>query len=238
MSAVAGSGFVVPGAMAFLTLTAPGGTEHRLPSGDVCPCVANNRPIGEWNAESGQQWSWLVTYLRRNYDADAQFFRGVEVQARGALHFHVLLRMTRSGMARLRADYRARDPHCPLRALVVSRGFGHAVDLKVLDGSPEALRRLSTYVAKYVSKAVDERHDVPWTPDSDKPERCTRATYRPWSASRAWGKTMREIRAAQVVFMRRSISTAPEPAPEREDAVRSLEPNTDRYTGRCRTGPP
>jgi hypothetical protein len=224
--------------MAFLTLTAPGGSVHRLPSGDICPCVANNRPLGEWNAESGQAWSWLVTYLRRHYDPELQFFRGVEVQSRGALHFHVLIRSSGSAMARMRAEFAVKDPTKGLRALVISRGFGHSVDLKVFDGSPEAVRRLSNYVAKYVSKAVDDRHEVPWTPGGDKPRGVCRATFRPWSASRSWGKTMRELRAAQVVFMRRSCSTPPMTASGVVAAVRPLEPNTDRYTAQAATGPP
>lgn len=231
MRRLAQSGVAVPSGVVFLTLTAPSEQEHHLPSGDACPCSSNCAPVGEWNAKAGQRWSWLVTYLRRHVDPSMQYFRSVEVQARGALHFHCLVRLSTNGLRRLLAMWRPRDPHCPLRTLVVSRGFGHAIDLQVLDGSPAKIAALLTYVAKYVSKAVDDRHDVPWTPDPDAPEHHCRASYRTWTASRGYGKTMAELRRAQVAYMRTTGST-PSPAVLREGAGRSvpLDPNTDYYT--------
>lgn len=224
------SGIAVPEGVVFLTLTAPSEAAHHLPSGDVCPCSANCAPIGEWNAQAGQRWSWLMTYIRRHIDAGAQYFRATEVQARGALHFHVMMRLSPAGLRRLRAMWRPRDPHCPLRALVVSRGFGHAIDLQTLDGSPSKLQRLSNYVAKYVSKSVDARHDTPWVPDPDQPTSSTRASFRTWSASRGYGTTMAELRRAQVAFMRSTGST-PSPLWQRGGAADlPLDPNTDRYT--------
>lgn len=227
---IARSGIGVPSGVVFLTLTAPGETAHHLPSGDVCACSANAGPIGEWNAQAGQRWSWLMTYLRRHVDSDAQYFRATEVQERGALHFHVLMRLTPGGLRKLRAMWRPRDPDCHLRRLVVSRGFGHAIDLQVLDGSPEKLARLSTYVAKYVSKSVDARHDTPWTPDPEQPHRRCRARYRTWTASRGYGLKMAELRRAQAAFMRTTGST-PRPVTGRPVALDlPLDPNTDRYT--------
>jgi hypothetical protein len=112
----------------------------------------------------------------------------------------------------------------------VSRGFGHAIDLQTLDGSPAKLSRLSNYVAKYVSKAVDARHETPWTPDPDKPTSSCRATFRTWSASRGYGTTMAELRRAQVAFMRSTGST-PSPSWQRVGAADlPLDPNTDHYT--------
>lgn len=235
---IARSGIATPTGVVFLTLTAPSEREHSLPSGDVCPCSANAGPLGEWNAQAGQRWSWFMTYVRRHVDADAQFFRATEVQSRGALHFHCLMRFSPEGLRRLRSMWRPKDPFCPFRTMVVGRGFGHEIDLQVLDGSPNKLRRLTNYVAKYVSKAVDARHDVPWVPDPDAPTSSRRATFRTWSASRRYGQTMAELRRAQVAFMR-SIGSTPSPAYLRSggDSL-PLDPNTDRYTGRAEAGPP
>lgn len=227
---LARSGIGVPTGVVFLTLTAPSEEAHALPSGDICACSANCAPLGEWNAQAGQRWSWLMTYLRRHVDSSAEYFKATEVQARGALHFHVILRLTAGGLRRLRAMWRPKDPRCPLRELVVSRGFGHAIDLQVLDSSPTKLARLTNYVAKYVSKAVDSRHEVPWTPDPDQPQTSCRARYRTWSTSRGYGSTMAELRRAQVAFMRTTGST-PSPARLRDEgSALPLDPNTDRYT--------
>lgn len=227
---LARSGIGVPTGVVFLTLTAPGEGDHYLPSGDRCGCSENAGPIGEWNAQAGQRWSWLMTYLRRHVDASAEYFKATEVQARGALHFHVILRLSAQGLRKLRSMWRPKDPTCPLRSLVISRGFGHAIDLQVLDSSPEKLSRLTNYVAKYVAKAVDARHEVPWTPDPDQPQASVRARYRTWTASRGYGQTMAELRRAQVAYMRTTGST-PSPAWSRGGGSSlPLDPNTDRYT--------
>lgn len=81
-----------------LTLTAPGDRAHTLngrPDGPPCPCTPpGGVHLAEWNGTSGARFNHLVTYLRRSY-GDLQYARAAEVQKRGALHFHVLLRTDR-----------------------------------------------------------------------------------------------------------------------------------------------
>ena len=132
----------------------------------------------------------------------AAYFRATEVQRRGALHFHVLLKV-----ALTQVDSRMLDA---LRAMVVHYGFGHEVDLQAVDPV-----RAMHYVAKYVTKAAGERAQVPWSAEARVNEDYTadsvtgevwlyrrrRATFRTWSASRAagreWPQTMAYIRASQ-----------------------------------------
>jgi len=183
------------GALALLTLTAPGRRLHHLPDGSVCPCTpAGGVDLAEWNSSHSRRWNHFCTLLRREYPG-LQFFRGVEVQDRGALHDHS---MTWS-------------PAGPLAIAVVRRlamraGFGHSVDIApCAPGSKKA----AYYVAKYVTKATDRREDVPWA--ADVVDTCsgeiTRAVvagrYRTWSMSREWGVTMREVRAVAAGYARR-----------------------------------
>jgi hypothetical protein len=98
-------------------------------------------------------------------------------------------------------------------------GFGHSVDLQAVQHGHAA------YVAKYVAKSADQRGDVPWfglvrqegrpvvdrdgvlvgyvfrNGDlEDRPRRSWPSwspSYRTWSASRGWGRTMADLRAAQ-----------------------------------------
>ena len=75
-----------------LTLTAPGERVHRRPDGRKCPCTGpGGTNLAEWNATAGKRFNKAVTYLRRRY-GDVQYARAAEVQKRGALHFHVLVR--------------------------------------------------------------------------------------------------------------------------------------------------
>lgn len=75
-----------------LTLTAPGDHQHRLPNGEVCPCTPEGGiDIGAWNASACKGFNVFMTYLRRSY-GPVQYCKAAEVQQRGALHFHVILR--------------------------------------------------------------------------------------------------------------------------------------------------
>lgn len=184
LTRIAEAGARETGYMYMVTFTAPGNDEHRMPSGKVCPCTpAGGVDLGRWNASASARWNTLRTDLRRA--GDLEYLRAVEIQRRGALHLHVLM------WSPAPLDERA------MRKKAVRVGFGHEVDIAyVKPGS----RKHAYYVAKYVTKACDQRDDVPWTVDELDEETGelrplhTVASYRTWSSSQGWGLTMKEVR--------------------------------------------
>lgn len=179
------------GYLYLLTLTAPGVRQHRMPSGDWCPCTPpGGVELGEWNASHSKRWNHFRTAMRREYP-DVQFMRGVEVQTRGALHDHALI----WSPAPLSKSY--------LKALAMRAGFGHSLDLAVCEPGS---KRAAYYVSKYVTKATDSREQVPWVIDQvdqetgvvDRLEVAGR--YRTWSCSREWGMTMAQARAEAAAY--------------------------------------
>lgn len=140
------------------------------------------------------------------------YFKAAEVQRRGALHFHVMVKRLDGAPGRLSTSL--------LRRVAVAHGFGHSVDVQRLEPGH------AQYVAKYVAKAADERQDVPWAaqgyerpvnpahrvhrPSGEVMDRrtgellgpavpalVTQASYRTWSKARSWGRSMREVREDQ-----------------------------------------
>lgn len=181
------------GHMGMLTVTAPSPEEHRRwavrPTAhrDICSCQRHMvGGLGAWNASASRRWNHLRTLLTRDHP-DLVFLRAVEVQKRGALHLHIIV-WTPKPLVLQR-----------VQELAMRSGFGC-----VLDFAPCApgSRRAAYYVSKYVTKACDSRGVVPWTADVVDQETGevqaldVVATYRTWSASRSWGITMAQIRAA------------------------------------------
>lgn len=203
LTRVAGS---VPGGhVYFLTLTAPSFEPHsqwvmrgsRLPEVDQrdgtrpgwadrasCDCWTTEPSMAAWNASAGRRWNHLLTLLGREYGR-VDFFRGVEVQKRGALHLHLIVS----------TDVRL-EPRVVQR-LALRAGFGCVVDVQRV----RMLSRSGQYVTKYLTKAVTDREAVPWVApvlDQETGEirtLRTRARYRVYSQSRGWGITLREYRA-------------------------------------------
>ncbi len=181
------------GYLYLLTLTAPGRDAHTLPSGAPCPCTpVGGVDLAEWNASHSRRWNHFRTLLRREYPG-VQFFRGVEVQRRGALHDHA---MTASEV----------QLHLPtVRRLAMRAGFGHSVDLAPCEPGS---RKAAYYVSKYVTKATDAREDVPWAADvvdietGEVTRKVIAGRYRTWSMSREWGDTMAAVRARAAVYAR------------------------------------
>ena len=212
---VASSGFRLGEDGLFVTLTAPSWVEHFLPNGDPCRCTGGNCPdLASWNATAGKQFNRLLQDLRRYWGNNVQYFKAAEVQRRGALHYHVLIRSSSfDGWVRTLAITVGE-----LRRLALRHGFGHEVDVQAVQPKHWG------YVAKYASKAAGDRSDVPWrglrwvgghrfedVVDSSTGEvvrvrigsterrqvPSARATYRTWSASRDFGDAMAYVRAAQ-----------------------------------------
>jgi hypothetical protein len=115
------------------------------------------------------------------------------VQKRGALHHHFLVRS------------KVPLSDAWVRQAAVDAGYGCQSDLKAIEpGSRDVAR----YVAKYVTKATDQREEVPWrgdAVDTDSGEvtpALVAATYRTWSCSRGFGRTMADIRADAALYGR------------------------------------
>jgi hypothetical protein len=163
-----------------------------MPSGELCSCTpAGGVDLPRWNASHSRRWNHLRTTLRREYP-DLEFFRGVEVQQRGALHDHALV----WSPVPLRKSV--------VRDLAMRAGFGHALDLAPITSAKQA----AYYVSKYVTKATDLRADVPWWGDvidfdtGEVTEGIVDGRYRTWSMSRRWGLRMADVRAEALAFVR------------------------------------
>lgn len=235
---VAGSGLRLGRKGLFATVTAPGAALHYAGPGRPCRCTPEGGvDLATWNASAGARFNRLIQALSRFLNADVItvdenghrrvecgliYFKGAEVQRRGALHFHIML-VRRDGAP---LAIRLSD----LRRIAVEHGFGHSVDAQPLTG------RHAVYVAKYVSKSANERRSVPWSREGwarpvnpahrvvkiascdvrgNHVERSvmdrrtgevvgpaaralyTAARYRTWSASRRWGDSMASVKAAQ-----------------------------------------
>jgi len=138
--------------------------------------------LGSWNASAGKRWNVLRGALGRLYPG-AEFFRAVEPQKRGALHFHVIV-WTPTPLVL-----------AEVQRLAIGAGFGCVIDYE-----PAAVgdTRQAAYVSKYVTKATDQRGEVPWDVvdlETGEVEAVKDARYRTWSSSRGWGMTMKAIEA-------------------------------------------
>lgn len=117
----------VPGGEILLvTLTAPGDVE-----------------VEAWNESAAKCWNTFITYLRRTFPgAQLEFWKVAELQERGAVHYHIVLR----GLRWLPVEI--------LRALAVSAGFGRWVWI----GRPErrrgGVKGLLGYYGKYMVKGT------------------------------------------------------------------------------------
>lgn len=206
------------GQMGMLTLTAPSDGEHLrwVPGGRATtPCGCDQRlaeGLGAWNVSASARWNVLRTALRREYP-ELVFLRAVEVQKRGALHLHVIVWVPGGWHLGM------------VQRLALRAGFGCVIDWAPCEPGS---RRAAYYVAKYVTKATDQRDECPWEVDEVDREtgelqrRQVPARYRTWSASREWGLTMRQIREVcrQAAERQTAVARATAgsgPAPDEED---------------------
>nr|CRY96532.1 hypothetical protein [uncultured prokaryote] len=183
------------GYLYFLTLTAPGDEAHADQNGIDCPCTpAGGIDLGAWNASHSRRWNHFRTSLRQQVP-QLEFFRGIEVQHRGALHDHCLV------WSPVPITTKSVRVHA-LRA-----GFGHSIKhARIVAGSSDEAR----YVTKYTTKSVDQRTDVPWTVDvvdqvtGEITTEEVDGRYRTWSMSRGWGTRMADVKAAIAAHMQRA----------------------------------
>jgi hypothetical protein len=199
-----------------------------MPSGKLCDCTPpGGVDLATWNGDAAHNWNRFHQDLERAWGQRLQYFRGVEVQGRGALHFHVLIRLQVGQVVKLGE----------LRKLAIKHQFGHSLTCDpVRDG------RGAGYAAKYVTKAAGAREGVPWVQRSTG-EIKRRAGYRCWSSSRRWGLTMGQLVESQRSFaIARAASEGtgdggsrlrvPATAPKAP-----LDSSPHSYTAGCRSGP-
>jgi hypothetical protein len=170
------------------TLTAPGEAGHQrwIPGArglhGRCDCPDSMDDPALWNATAAERWNALRTRLRQLHPG-LVYVRAVEVQHRGLLHFHVLMHSP------------TKCTPLEMQLLGLAHGFGCVMDLQLLPLNAGAAAR---YAAKYVSKSVDSREQVPWSRDvvdriTGEVSTSNDPTYRAWSGSRDWGIRMRDI---------------------------------------------
>jgi hypothetical protein len=225
---VAHSGVMLPGRTYMLTLTAPGEREHRLPSGALCKCT----PVGgvdlkTWNGRMVDRWNDLSRALARQLGVERiEYFKAVEVQKRGALHMHILIRLDGECAPWTLAE---------LRKLVMHHGYGHAVDLGLVEDE-----RAAFYVSKYVAKSSTERKSVPYV--NCRTGEVGPGRWRTWTASRRWGASMATVRLAQRLWCVEQAARVEADEPEARGpagaAGRPIYTNTPCYATRSPERPP
>lgn len=105
-----------------------------------------------WNDTASERWHHFVTILRRRFPAaDLQYWRVAELQTRGAVHFHFILR----GLRYLPIKDSDRGPG--LRTLARRAGFGSFVGVKRPRDYPGSVRSAGYYFGKYLLKHYDHR---------------------------------------------------------------------------------
>jgi hypothetical protein len=173
------------GYLGLVTFTAPGVAGHRRwviggRATQLCDCHESApHGVGAWNRRASRRWNHLRTLIRREYPG-AEFYRAVEPQKRGALHLHVIL------WSPIKPD------PVVLQRLALQAGFGCNTRLDPCKGAEDGAR-FANYVTKYVTKAIDDRSDLPWDDlDTTSGELvAAQPTYRPWSQSAGFGVRMK-----------------------------------------------
>lgn len=209
--------YVADGILNLLTLTPPSHLGQHCMSPrcsavdgcvhEKCPCTpVGGIDLAEWNASAGKRWAEFLRRFERKVGHRPAYFRAVESQdgkrhedgtpGRGGLHLHVPIRF--ECVVSLKT----------LRALAIEAGFGHEVDLQPIAPGSAHAAKVAAYVSKYVTKATSDRPEVPWAvPFIDPATGEARfidapATFRTWSQSQTWGKSMAHLRAADLARYR------------------------------------
>lgn len=215
-----------PAGFFFVTLTAPGQADGLTWDRTLCThdddecsgekgCKVEAVPMAAWNATAPQRWSWFVTAMRRDLKRDVQFCGSWEVQARGALHRHVLMWCPGVTERRFRAAVRL----CRFRW-----AFGQQYNVQPVSGDDaREIARKAGYCASYCTKGGDRAQTVDMRTGEMKP-----GGYRPWSASRRWGQTMKAIREEQRAWVLERLGQ-PIPAPAGTGGAAALDLERDIY---------
>lgn len=176
------SGFDRDGDVFMLTLTAPSSKPHRIGrNGPWCGCTSPGLDLGQWNGLAGKRWNRLTDSLRDEVTA-LEFMKVVEVQARGAIHFHALVRIVG----------RAPSKNA-VRKLALRHGFGHEVDWSRIPTEHKA--KAAQYLGKYLTKSLGDRSNTPFVHPATG--EIGPGRWHAHSSSRGFGLTLGEIRERQ-----------------------------------------
>ena len=216
-----------PAGFFFVTLTAGGESDGLEWDREQCGhspgecsgdkgCVVELVPMATWNGRAPQRWSHFVTEMRRQLKRPVQFCGSWEVQGRGALHRHAL--MWCPGVTRQR--FRAAVRLCAYRY-----GFGRQHDTQTISGDDaREIARKAGYCAAYCTKGGDRARTL-----NTSTGEIRSGGYRPWSASRGWGLTMKAIRAEQLAWVQEQRVAAESPASAGPGGAAALDLNSDIY---------
>jgi len=173
--------------------------------------------MAAWNGRAPQRWSHFVTEMRRQLKRPVQFCGAWEVQGRGALHRHVLMWCPGVTQKRFRAAVRL----CAHRY-----GFGRQHDVQAVSGDDaREIARKAGYCAAYCTKGGDRAKLL-----NTETGEIRRGGYRPWSASRGWGQTMKAIRAEQRAWVQEQRAAADQsPATAGPGGAAALDLKSDIY---------
>jgi len=102
-----------------------------------------------WNAGASASWHRFTTYFRRAWGGtygSIEFWRVAELQQRGLVHFHVVVRGVRFVPITNRTGTGLRD-------IAVAAGFGPFVGVRRPRDYPGGVKSLGFYFGKYLLKA-------------------------------------------------------------------------------------
>ena len=165
-------------------------------------CRVDAAAAAAWNRTCTKRFSHAMTDIRRRFDPRAQYSKANEVQRRGLMHLHVIVRTT-TDLLRVCRE---------IAAIAQAYEFGPECDVKLCD------QGASWYLAKYAAKTADERQWVPW-PDRDGVVTLGAPRMRAWSTSRGWGLTMKELRALQAAWWDEQSKAGPAGQPAERPAT-------------------
>jgi hypothetical protein len=173
-------------------------------------CVVEEHALAVWHDDLGRRLSRVFEDVRRalcpgetgrrvaDRSVRFEYMRTYEPQRRGAMHVHM--------MGRVEGAASARRVVAAFKAAAADHGFGEQLRVDQVDLSDSGnAARAAGYCAKYNTKSADALPDV---------QRLNRETgeirtggMRSWSASRAWGDTMKETRLRRCRWAALNAST-------------------------------
>lgn len=184
----------------FITLTAPGedklpwdkGFCNHLPSmkcSGAIGCKVDEVALAIWNQNAKQNWSWFMTYLRRELKTQVQFAAAWELQQRGALHRHALNYAPGISLEKMKQA---------VKIAAAAWGFGVQIDVKAITANNAAeMSSRAGYIVAYITKDLGSVKML-----NRSTGELSEGGIRSWSASRRWGVTIAKVKEDRLVWVR------------------------------------